>query len=93
MIILAQDVATDLMKYITQGGSVAVLATFTFFWLSGKIIRRGELDRVIAERDRLEQLLWKVLNLTETAADSAKRATDLAGVAVRKKEDNERSGP
>lgn len=65
--------ADPTVEYIRDAGSVGILAFFLVQFFRGKIHSDNEFQRVVNERDRALDLVYKQADIAERALEAAKR--------------------
>jgi hypothetical protein len=73
--LLAADSPTgDPLAWLTQAGAVGVLAYFCFAFMTGRLRTEKEVLRLIGERDRALELVYKNAELAQAALRAAEVA-------------------
>lgn len=67
-LIVAQVSSSDApLGWLTEAGAVGVLAYFCFAFMTGKLRTEKEINRVIEERDRALDLVYKSAEVAQAA--------------------------
>lgn len=59
----------SLLDFLLRGGSTAVLLVASWLWLTGRIVTRGELEKVERQRDQALAIVYEQFGIARKAVD------------------------
>ena len=71
MLHLAMDSSDPLVDWLSRAGAVGIMAFVLYAFLKGWIVSGREHDRVIQERDRALELVYKQAGLAHRTVDAS----------------------